>query len=104
MGRALIAVDSLDKQLDIYQQILANGLSVRDTEAIVKAEKGVDTLPRKQAKNTKLPSEIVDATKELSDTLGAKVNATVDAKGKGKLTIAFKSQKELERIIKQLNA
>lgn len=103
-GRALIAVDSLDKQLDIYQQILANGLSVRDTEAIVKAEKGVDTLPRKQAKNTKLPSEIVDATKELSDTLGAKVNATVDAKGKGKLTIAFKSQKELERIIKQLNA
>ncbi len=103
-GRALIAVDSLDKQLDIYQQILANGLSVRDTEAIVKAEKGVDTLPRKQAKTTKLPSEIVDATKELSDTLGAKVNATVDAKGKGKLTIAFKSQKELERIIKQLNA
>ncbi|MEP0676274.1 MAG: ParB/RepB/Spo0J family partition protein [Nonlabens ulvanivorans] len=103
-GRALIAVDSLDKQLDIYQQILANGLSVRDTEAIVKAEKGGDTLPRKQAKTNKLPCEIVDATKELSEAIGAKVNATVDAKGKGKLTISFKSQKELERIIKQFNA
>ncbi|MBF4983604.1 ParB/RepB/Spo0J family partition protein [Nonlabens mediterrranea] len=104
-GRALIAIESLDKQLDIYQQILANGLSVRDTEAIVKAAKGGgDTLPRKQTKTTKLPSDLVDATKELSNTLGAKVNATLDAKGKGKLTIAFKSQKELERIIKQLNA
>ncbi|PQJ32832.1 chromosome partitioning protein ParB [Nonlabens arenilitoris] len=103
-GRALIAVDNLDKQLDIYQQILANGLSVRETEAIVKAEKSGNTLPRKQAKTTKLPTELADATEKLSQVLDTKVNATVDAKGKGKLTIAFKSQKELERIIKQLNA
>ncbi len=103
-GRALIAVESLDKQLDIYQEILSKGLSVRETEAIVKAEKVVDTLPRKQVKTTPLSSDIIDATKQLSDSLGTKVNTVVDAKGKGKLTIAFKSQKELERIIKQLNA
>jgi len=103
-GRALIAVENLDKQLDIYQEVLSKGLSVRDTEAIVKAEKSGNTLPRKQAVTNKLPSKIVDATKELSDSLGAKVNAVVDAKGKGKLTISFKSEKELERIIKQLNA
>lgn len=104
-GRALIAVENFDKQIDIYQQILSKGLSVRDTEALVKAEKSGDTLPQKQAKTTTLlPSEITTATKELSESLGATVNATVDGKGKGKLTIAFKSQKDLERIIKQLNA
>lgn len=103
-GRALIAVESLDKQLDIYQQVLSNGLSVRDTEAIVKASKSGDTLPRKQAKTTPLPSKITDATNQLSETLGTKVTTVVDAKGKGKLSITFKSQKELERIIKQLNA
>lgn len=103
-GRALIAIDDLDKQLDIYQQILSKGLSVRDTEAIVKAEKDGKTPTQKQIKANKLPSNLVDATKELGESLGVKVNATVDAKGKGKLTIPFKSQKELERIIKQLNA
>ncbi|WP_438961721.1 ParB/RepB/Spo0J family partition protein [Nonlabens sp.] len=103
-GRALISVENLDHQLNIYQQILSNGLSVRDTEALVKAEKSGNTLLRKQTKPTKLPSEISTATKNLSDVLDTKVSASMNEKGKGKLTIAFKSQKELERIIKQLNA
>lgn len=103
-GRALISVENFDNQLSIYQQILSKGLSVRDTEALVKAEKGGNTLSRKQTKTNILPSEITAATKNLSDILEAKVSASMDSKGKGKLTIAFKSQKELERIIKQLNA
>lgn len=103
-GRALIAVENLDKQIDIYQQILSKGLSVRDTEAMVKVVKSGNTLPRKQDKTSQLPAQITTATQELSDALGAQVKATLDAKGKGKITIAIKSQKELERIIKQLNA
>lgn len=103
-GRALISVENFDNQLSIYQQILSNGLSVRDTEALVKAEKGGNTLSRKQAKTNKLPSEITAATENLSEVLDTRVSASMDSKGKGKLTIAFKSQKELERIIKQLNA
>ncbi len=103
-GRALINVESVDKQLDIYQQILANKLSVRDTEALVKAGKmGSDTLSRKRNTSTSLPQHITAATDELKSKLNTKVSTSITGKGSGKLSISFTSKDDLERILKIIN-
>jgi ParB family chromosome partitioning protein len=101
-GRALINVADLEKQLDIYQKIISDNLSVRETESLVKGLKG-STLSRKRNKSRELPTYIQESVSELSDTLATKVTASAGKNGKGKLTIAFTSKKDLERIIKIIN-
>ncbi|KQC33674.1 chromosome partitioning protein ParB [Nonlabens sp. YIK11] len=101
-GRALITIENLEDQLDIYQKILSDNLSVRDTEALVKQSKG-SPLSRKQNKSKSLPAHVESSIKELSDALNTKVTATTSSSGKGKLTIAFESKEDLERITKMIN-
>ncbi|WP_298952656.1 ParB/RepB/Spo0J family partition protein [uncultured Nonlabens sp.] len=101
-GRALITIDSLDQQLDIYQKILSDGLSVRETEKIVKESK-TGTLPRKQNKTTSLPENISQKTSELNSLLDTKVTTTMSSSGKGKITINYASKADFERIVKLIN-
>lgn len=101
-GRALINLENIDQQLEIYQKILSNGYSVRETEAVVRDLKNGGSLSRKQHKTT-LPAHIKTATEQLSSQLNLKVTAAVNAKGKGKLNIAFNSPEELERILNLIN-
>jgi ParB family chromosome partitioning protein len=101
-GRALITVESLEEQLDIYQKILAESLSVRETEALVKGTKD-SPLPRKQKASTSLPNHVESSIQELSGRLNTKVTATTNSKGKGKLSIAFSSKEDLERITKLIH-
>ena len=85
-GRALINIDSLDDQLDIYQRIISDNLSVRDTEKLVKGLKD-STLSRKQTKKNSLPEKVESQTKKLGEHLGTKVSTTMNSSGKGKITI-----------------
>jgi ParB family chromosome partitioning protein len=101
-GRALITVESLEEQLDIYQKILSESLSVRETEALVKGTKD-SSLPRKQKASTSLPNYVESSIQELSGRLNTKVTATTNSKGKGKLSIAFTSKEDLERITKLIH-
>lgn len=101
-GRALITIENLEEQLDIYQKILSDNLSVRDTESLVKQTKG-STLPRKQTGIKSLPAHVKSSIQDLSTTLNAKITATTNSKGKGKITIAFNSKEDLERITKLIH-
>ncbi|MEN8815681.1 MAG: ParB/RepB/Spo0J family partition protein [Nonlabens sp.] len=101
-GRALINLESLEQQLDIYQKILADSLSVRDTEKLVKELKS-GTLSRKQIKTNTLPENIVQQTKELNTLLDTKVTTTISSSGKGKITISYASKADFERIVKLIN-
>lgn len=101
-GRALITIENLEEQLDIYQKILSDNLSVRDTESLVKQTKG-STLPRKQTGIKSLPAHVESSIQDLSTTLSAKITATTNSKGKGKITIAFNSKEDLERITKLIH-
>ncbi len=105
-GRALINVDDLDQQLEMYQKIIADNLSVRETESLVKDSKE-STLSRKQTPKKSPPQlskSMKSATSELTDSLDAKVTATISKNGKGKITIDFKDEKDFERIIKFIHA
>lgn len=101
-GRALINLESLEQQLDIYQKILADSLSVRETEKLVKEMKG-GTLSRKQTEKNTLPENVTQHTKELNELLDTKVTTTMSSAGKGKITISYASKADFERIVKLIN-
>ena len=98
-GRALVNVDSKEDQIDIYEKIVGQSLSVRDTERMVKGfhEKTNALKPASQVKNLDFA---IHSKKELSDFLTSKVAVSSSEKGKGKITIPFASEEELLRIKK----
>lgn len=98
-GRAIINVEDLDVQTDIYQKIVSQNLSVRDTEALVKNYH--ESLKPKPAAKAKTASFEIDGTQQeaLNTYFGAKVDVKA-AGGKGKITIPFHSEEDFNRIIK----
>ena len=95
-GRALINVKSSEDQLAIYEKILREKLSVRQTEELVKSLKLEATGPNEIKKH--IPKYIKDSLLEINSYLGHNINITVNSKGKGKISIPFHSQEDFERI------
>lgn len=99
-GRAIINVDDLDIQTDIYQKIVSQNLSVRETEALVKAyHESLKPTPAKAPKGNSF-AVAEDNKKAITDFFGAKVDVKVAGNGKGKITIPFHSEEDFKRIIK----
>jgi len=100
-GRAIINIEDHDAQADIYQKIVSQNLSVRETEALVKTYQ--DSLKPAPAKTTAKANafKVEDAHKKaITDFFGAKVDVKVDGKGKGKITVPFHSEEDFNRILK----
>jgi ParB family chromosome partitioning protein len=97
-GRALINVEGSDDQLDIYEKVLRDGLSVRETEAIVKDLRQ----PNLKNPTTKkiIPSFAKDATKELSSLFDSNVDVKISGSGKGQFVFPFKNREDFQRILK----
>lgn len=110
-ARTLITLDDAAAQLEVYELILEEGLSVRKVEeyvrAISKGEKLEDLLKEERAVETFKKSGVKRATSEefellkkhLSKYFQTKVQLTCNEEGKGKISIPFKSEEEMERII-----
>lgn len=110
-ARTLVTIENPEVQLDVYKLILSEDLSVRKVEEYVRAinkgdtldeiiqEKEVINLAKKGNINKATPEEFDVLKKHLSKFFDAKVQLTCNDKGKGKITIAFTSDEELERII-----
>jgi ParB family chromosome partitioning protein len=101
-GRALINVDDTNEQLTIYERILSDNLSVRDTEAIVRTFKSPEekTKPSKKA----LPSFAKEAQKELTSIFDRKVDVKVSNSGKGQLILPFKNKEDFQEILKLIRS
>lgn len=100
-GRALITVEDTATQLDIYEKILSNELSVRDTEKLVKnynTTQEVKVAPKKEVEI--VPNHIKDGASAFSEFFGHKIEVTVAKNGKGKITIPFHSEEDFNRIKK----
>ena len=95
-GRALINIKSTANQLDIYEKILLDKLSVRQTEELVKSLKIDKKIPNEIKKH--LPKYIKNSLPHINSYLGHKVNVTINGKGKGKISIPFHSKEDFERI------
>lgn len=102
-ARALVNIDDEKKQLAISRMIVKEGLSVRQVEEIVKGKKEEGKTVTSKKKNIADLSFSQQKIKEdLSDFLNANVQLQSNSQGKGKMTIPFASEKELERIIELL--
>lgn len=102
-ARALLALDNPKIQVKIYEEILQHGYSVRKVEEIVKALSEGETVKSGDKKITptraKLPEEFNMLKKHLSSFFNAKVQLSCTAKGKGKISIPFSNEEDLERIM-----
>jgi ParB family chromosome partitioning protein len=107
-AKALLALEDASTQLMVYEQILEYGFSVRRTEEIVRqlnegepqtneTEEIPEAKPQKQA--PKQTEEYNNLTKHLSSFFGTKIALSCNEKGKGKISIPFKNEQELERIV-----
>lgn len=97
-GRALINVTNLGDQLDIYEKIVSQNLSVRDTEALVRKYKSPDNSQAPTKKE--VPQFANKGRKELSDLLESPVEVKIAKSGKGQLVVPFKNQSDFARILK----
>lgn len=100
-GRALITIEDQNIQLEIYEKIIKDSLSVRATEDLVRNHQ--DPSQKKPNKKTVLSAYAKKYIKELSDYFESKTDIKMNASGSGKLIIPFKNKSDFERITKLIN-
>lgn len=94
-ARALLSLSD-DEQSDTAKIVVGKGMSVRQTEALVrKIQSGVPSKPEPERKDP----DIRHLEEDLSQRLGGQVQIRHSARGKGKLTIAYNSLDELDGIL-----
>ncbi|MGB0980333.1 MAG: ParB/RepB/Spo0J family partition protein [Croceimicrobium sp.] len=103
-ARALINVSHEDEQVDLYHTAIKKELSVRQVEDAVRNLKNEDKGRSPKARTNPLPAEYAKAKEELSADLQTAVELSRSKRGKGKITIAFSSDAELNRILEQLQS
>lgn len=106
-ARALIALDDEDVQLYIFELILKEKLSVRKVEDLVRESKEVqkNNTPEKTKKTpTGLSFTQQKMKDDLHNMLKTKVGLKPNNKGGGNIVISFKSEEDLERILKIIDA
>jgi len=101
-ARALLAITNATQQYDAARQVVKKGLSVRETETLVRRMQSSAGARKQPAKSPSGDADIRRLEKDVSDRLGAKVRIDHGAKGAGKMTIAYNSLDELEGILKHI--
>ncbi len=106
-ARALLAIDSPSQQIKLFKEVQQQGYSVRKVEELVNALKSgedVKTARGRIAGQTKLPEEFNILRDRLAQFFQTKVQMTYSAKGKGKISIVFDDEEQLERIMNALDS
>ncbi|MBR5687717.1 MAG: ParB/RepB/Spo0J family partition protein [Prevotella sp.] len=100
-ARALLSLDSPSMQLKVFRDIQKSGASVRQVEEMVKRIKNGETAKqRSKASGKSNLAEEFDMLKDrLATFLGAKVSLNINPDGKGKISIPFANEEELEHIM-----
>lgn len=101
-GRALVNIDNRQDQISLYEKIVGQNLSVRDTENAVKTYHQKDTSkpPSKTSSKHEAPVYVKSGVKEIAEHLSVGVNVKTSGKSKGSISIPFNSKEEFERIKK----
>jgi ParB family chromosome partitioning protein len=98
-ARALLGLQG-ENQTKAANQVVKQGLSVRETEKLVRRLQGEADSPSRPSRASEPEDpDIRRLVNDLSEKLGAKVDLRQGAKGKGKLVIGYNSLDELEGIL-----
>lgn len=101
-ARALLSLDSPSQQIKVFREIQKNGSSVRQVEEIVKKLKSGEDVSlggKKLSSKNPMSEEIKLLREQLSDFLRTKVSLSISPSGKGKISIPFTNEEELEHIM-----
>ena len=101
-ARPLLSLNDQDRQIEVWQEIIKNDLSVRDVEAllsIISTETKKSKQKKHRAKNTN--PVLRDVEDKLASALGTKVEIYGSSQ-KGKISIHYYSQEDLERILEEI--
>ena len=105
-ARALLSLDSPSQQIKLFNEVQKQGYSVRKVEELVQHLKNgedVQVGSKRIASRTALPEEFNVLRQRMADLFKTKVQMSYSATGKGKISIAFANEEELERIMHTLD-
>jgi ParB family chromosome partitioning protein len=105
-ARALLGIDNIDLQLNIFKKIIKEELSVRKTEELVRelSEHNTKKITKNTVKNTSTPDrELTQLQSKLCSHLGTKVEIKSSDNKKGEIKIPFASVDDLNRILEILD-
>ena len=97
-ARTLLALPEI-KQVDFARDIAKKGLSVRQTEELVRKAKS----PKEVVSERSIDPNIKNLEESLGEKLGAKVLIEHKTNGKGRLIVSYNSLDELDGILAHLN-
>lgn len=101
-ARSIINIDDDAIQLEIFDKIVQQGLSVREAEILAQQLQN----PRKPDKKIKEKDKLPIKYQEIKNSLSLKLQTQIDLKrsrnGKGTIAIRFKDDKQLESIFSLL--
>jgi ParB family chromosome partitioning protein len=101
-ARAIINIDTVDKQLFVFHEITDNGLSVRQTEELVR-----NLYKQVQAVKSTVKHPLLPAYKRIEDNLashfGTKVKLAHNKQGFGSISIEYYSLDELNKLLELMN-
>lgn len=96
-ARALLSLEG-HQQSEIARQVVAKGLSVRQTESLVRALQQ----PQKEKSEPEHSADVEQLERRLGERIGASVQIRHNQKGKGKLVISYSSLDELDGILSHI--
>lgn len=100
-ARALINIDTIEKQIFVFKAIKEKDLSVRQTETLVRQlYKGI---PKKPEKQTKTDVHIRKLSHKMEEKFSTKVQIHHSSKGKGKIEIEYTSLDQFNQILHLLD-
>ena len=108
-ARALLSIEDTELQLALYKQILSDDLSVRDVEQMAReystSEPSDRTKSQEEARRAAKErlAQYRSTTDQISRIFGTKVKMSCNAAGKGRITIPFASDDQLQEILSMLS-
>lgn len=102
-ARALINVDSVDKQLYVFKQIVQGQLSVRQTENLVRTLYKQDKKSPAKEKKDSLPPFFKKVEDNLASHFNTKVKMQHNKTGRGTINFEYFSIEELNAILEKMN-
>src|SRR6476619_7472553 len=101
-ARALINVDKIDQQLYIFDEIKTKGLSVRQTELLVR-NLYKEKEPKKSPDGSGLPEGFKKVEDKLASHFSTRVKLKHSKNGSGQITFDYYSLEELNKLLDQMN-
>ena len=98
-ARALLSIDSPSTQLKLFKEVQRNGYSVRKVEEMVQKLKNGESIQTVKKPDSQLSLEYSILRDRLSDLFKVKVQMTCSPQGKGKISIPFANEDELEHVM-----